>query len=347
MEFTLVILFSLVFAGLAQKKNQLRYLLLAGLALSLLCGLRSAEMGTDTINYYQFLLYAQDIHAGSDIGYTAVSIVLMRVLHNPAYVLMIYAFVTNYLVCLRLWDFREQASLPYMFLIYLAFYYPYTFNTVRQFLAIAIVFWGTRYLMNKEYSKYLFLNAVAATFHTTALVGVIFLFIRNEGKSRVKKINPLVIIAVVAILAVGAFIFRGNLAKYASYLTSAQITAFPMLIAKFSLLALAICLDRPFHNEGYSTDVNGNLVSIQRTIPVAYIIGLLLSSLGMFYEYLNRIGFFCMMFEMPFWGQTVWSRLNGKFYKLAILVIVAYTLITQLLMGENPSNLFFYKSFLG
>ncbi|MGL4865376.1 MAG: EpsG family protein [Cetobacterium sp.] len=61
----------------------------------------------------------------------------------------------------------------------------YTFNfgfisslsTIRSFLAISILCFGTEYIYKKELKKYFFLVLIASLIHTSALIGIVFYYL--------------------------------------------------------------------------------------------------------------------------------------------------------------------------
>ena len=60
---------------------------------------------------------------------------------------------------------------------------------------------------------------------------------------------------------------------------------------------------------------------------------------------MNRMGFYFMMFEMPFWGQAVRAVVNRGVYRLLILVILIYVLIST--FQFDTSGLITYSTYVG
>lgn len=63
-------------------------------------------------------------------------------------------------------------------------------------------------------------------------------------------------------------------------------------------------------------------------IMLYYFIGLILSLSGMFYDYMNRIGFYFLMFEMPFWGIVIKHHKYKKIYIMLIVFILFFYVMT-------------------
>jgi hypothetical protein len=66
-------------------------------------------------------------------------------------------------------------------LYFMIFYMPYTFNAMRQAVAMSIFIYSLIYIINNDFKKVLFLSLLAASFHLTGLLILISYFI-----SRVK-----------------------------------------------------------------------------------------------------------------------------------------------------------------
>lgn len=342
------ILTTAILAFWAEKNNNRKLLFLIALILSLFCGLRSVEVGQDTLNYYNYMysVKIKGISFGSDIGFSVISYCLMLVFDNPSICLLIFAFLTNYLIIFRLWDFKGKASLITMILIYIIIHYPYTFNIVRQYLAIAIIFWATRYLDRGKIKKYIVCNIIAASFHTSALICFVYLFIRRGFKQEKKKKNYLgMILGCVGGLS-GMIIFNSNLEKYALYFELAESGFHAMTIFKIICIFTIIFLNKIYSNSTFSKCEKNNFMPMNTEIINIYLLGLGLSGLGMLFPFMNRVGFYFMMYEMPFWGQVVRAKVNKKVYILMISFILIYHMISIFwfdIIGLNEYATFFMK----
>jgi len=347
MLYILCILSVSLLSYFADKKENKFLLFLIALILSLFCGLRGQGTGVDTVNYFKLLSYIDDvgISAGSDIGFAVITYFMMMYLGSPYYLLVIFAFITNFLIIYRLWDFRERSSFTLMLFIYMTIHYAYTFNIVRQFLAISIIFWGTRYLERSEHIKYIFLNIIASTIHTTSLLGFMLLLIFDSDNRQTKK-HFFYIALVAFFIIVGVCFFSENIIKYEGYLTQTNDSIYGMTVLKVICLLLVIISNNIFSNDRFSITKSGKYFHMPKYIPITYAAGLILAALGMKYAFVNRIGFYFLMFEMPFWGQAIRARINAGIYKCIIFFIVGYVLISMYVSGESADSLFNYHTFL-
>ena len=348
MQYIFCIIATLFFSYIADKKENRFYVFMCAFILSLFCGFRGIGTGVDTINYYNFMSYIRStgISFGSDIGFSLISYLLMGYFDNPYYPLVIFAFVTNFLIVFRLWDFRKEASFPLMLLIYMSIHYPYTFNIVRQFLAIAIIFWATRYIERSEYFKYIVLNILASTIHSSALLGFTFLFITFGYNTKKKKYKIVGFGVAFLFLFASIYLFKDNIIKYEKYFTVVEGEIHAMTILKIMCLLIVAYSNQLFKNDRFSISKYGEAIPMQKQIPIIYIGGLAFAALGMAFTFMNRIGFYFLMFEMPFWGQAVRAKMNRNVYRFFIILILGYILVATFISGESVDNLFYYHSFL-
>lgn len=347
MIYILCILLVSVCAIIAGRYSSRKVLFLIAFILSLFCGLRGTEVGVDTNNYYIFLsdIRERGIGYGSDIGFSIISYFLMGILKDPHKTLMVYAFITNYLIIYRLWDFKEKASFPMMILIYTVVHYLYTFNIVRQFLAISIAFWATKYLERNKYFKYVLLNMIAASCHTSALVCFGYLFVKRGFGTEKNKLRYLGFGLGIVFVFIGLFMFSTNAQKYEQYFV--QISGgsiHTMTILKSAFVLLIVLSNRTLRNPVFSRSTTGKYVPMNKEVITVYLFGLFLSGLGMFFTYMNRIGFYFLMYEMPFWGQSVRASLNKGIYRLLIAAILIYVIVSTFIF--DTSGLISYMTYL-
>lgn len=347
MLYVLCISVVLLLSFAADRSERKILLFFCAMILSLFCGFRGVGIGVDTEHYFKYMSYIRDggVMYGSDVGFSAISYILMELFDNPFIPLILYATVTNYLIVFRLWDFRKESSLPLMLLMYMVLYYPYSFNIVRQFLAISIVFWATRFIERKQVVKYVFANIIACTIHASSLVCFSFLFYTFGKKTESNLYKAIGFVFAVFFIAAGLNLFSGNINKYEGYFAAFEGSVHAITLVKILCLGIIAMLNRGFGKGCFSLSKYGKAIPMQQDIPKLYATGLCLSALGMFFPYMNRIGFYFIMYEMPFWGQAIRAITDRYFYKMTILIIIAYVLIVNIMADENAGNLFYYQSF--
>lgn len=154
-------------------------LALAVTVLSLLVGLRAYSVGIDTDRYriaveYFFETRKPYWEVVFSPGYGYFTTGLLSICNSFTFVLLVQSFLTNALFAARFWDFRES-SVTFMMFFFVCSSYFYTFNIMAQYLAVALIFFGTRYLDRHRPALFLLFVAMAVAIHNSAIVALLML----------------------------------------------------------------------------------------------------------------------------------------------------------------------------
>ncbi len=92
---------------------------------------------------------------------------------------------------------REAVSfLDACFFFFASTTYLYYFSMMRQWMAVAILFWGSRYLRNNQMTKYFIVCIIAGVFHTSALVMIPIYFVVTGKPWKGKQIGFILLFSV-------------------------------------------------------------------------------------------------------------------------------------------------------
>ena len=344
-QFVFVIILSLIFAYYAEKKNSKIAFYLCSTTIALFSGLRGEYVGIDTPYTYSFFeaLFLGNYVYTKDLGYANVSRFLMYVFEDPAALIFLYSSITNYLIIGRLWLMRRTQSFSFMLFIYLTMFYLRSMNIMRQFFAIAIVFWATKYLEEDKLLKYCILLLVATVFHTSAFIGVFLIFVHYWIDSKAKrsfKVIPIIIIAFLLAYSTELYVEFSN--RYSHYFINIRSEFSPVLFYELACMCfiwlLAIyCLP----SNSFSFTTNGQLTSLnKKTLFIAFCGVLLNLIFGYFFVFMGRIGLYFRIFEIPFWSQCIRITRYRLIVRSAIFVLVFYIFFTN--FATNGFGIFPY-----
>lgn len=130
-----------------------------------------------------------------DFGFYIFQTFLHYVSDNPQILVFTTALMTNVLIVLVLANYSRAIELSLFVYIALGMF-TVSMNGIRQSLAAAIIFAGTKYLLNGDWKKFMFLVLLAATFHRTALIFIpVYFIVRRKAWTKVTFM--LLLIAVV------------------------------------------------------------------------------------------------------------------------------------------------------
>lgn len=162
------------------------------IGLSLFAGMRSYRVGTDsgtyTINFRSNLnIYNFEFQEGVELGYQLLEYMLLRI--NADYFWLFFLpsiiIVYCYLVIIKKYSVNYISS---VFLFITLGIYTFSFNGLRQGIAMAIFALAILYLLEKKFYLYLLICLFASLFHTTALFMIPFYFLVNSKINLTYKI---------------------------------------------------------------------------------------------------------------------------------------------------------------
>ena len=218
-----------------------------------------------------------------------------------------------------------------------------TMNGMRQFIAAAIVFWGTRYLFSGKYVKYIIAVLLAYVFHITALFG--FLGIVAElfnWKNIEKKQKRFVATVIFMGLASSVFIMQYLIVrteKYVHYFNNIVVNVgfrLPALILIF-ILSLFIFDKRKYISLRKDVGQPSYLVSATRFY---YLCAVSLGTVGYFFAFMERMAWIYIVFEGVYFGMLAKenNQIRRCLLKIPILLILLYVLINYLFFKNGAMH---------
>ncbi|WP_168122742.1 EpsG family protein [Paenibacillus sp. HB172176] len=116
---------------------------------------------------------------GKDKGFSILQMLLQQITQDPQLLLFITAFVTNVLIVCVLYNYARLFEISiYVYITSGAFIV--SMNGLRQYLAAAIVFAGTKFLLEGRWKPYMALVLIASLFHQSALIMVPIYFLARR-----------------------------------------------------------------------------------------------------------------------------------------------------------------------
>ncbi len=331
--FSIVIL-SIIIAYTAEKRNSVTWMFSSVISISLLAGLRDLSVGTDTYTYFRiFNNLANEGTSFVEPGFAFICRLLMELLGDARALFIFFAFIINILIVGRLWELRDRASFGYMFFLYVTIFFPQSMNILRQYLAVAIIFYATHYLEKFQYIRFLILNVVAFTIHfSSAIVLVLILpyyYVQTKGITKKKILLTLLLIGLTPVIL---WIYILVYGEYEVYLESTSENIGLLVVFRIGLIILFALLMKIPNTHLPNSKKREDLFKVISTV---YIIAVALSFMGSFYEYVGRISIYFMIFEVPF--AAIISRMEKKrVFNILYTFLALYFLIVKTgILGES------------
>ncbi|MGM9616334.1 EpsG family protein [Butyricicoccus sp.] len=312
-------------AWAAQKLDKKILLIIPIVALTLVAGLRAETVGVDTKSniqafiscYYRGFTFVTKEHL-----YYLIAAGLLHLWGNTSVVLTVYAGVIYTLVFLRLWDFRRMVNLGIASALFFMFYFGGTMNGMRQYIAVAIVFFATRYLQQEK--EFLFLAAMmlAFCFHRSSIIAALFFFF-YIGIKRVYGVKQFFILFFSAGVAVPLSIYF--LRQYSGYLSGASDVDFGLMGSiQLFMLVFTYFFCRSGMDVPALTDGEADTVSFRLMFMIT-LLGMILAMASFVVDYASRMGYYFRFFEIVYYSmifQSKWIGRNVKFLLGAALFLL-------------------------
>lgn len=214
------------------------------LAVPLLLSSLRWEVGTDYVTYGQLYTSLNQIDTLGEFvyqlpitepGYILLNFFVKAVFNTPVMVYAICALITLFFFYRAIEDYHEKGSVMLAALVFFALFYSVTLNIMRQMIAVSIMFFATRYLFRQKYYAAAAWAVVAASFHVTALVVVVFWVIR--GEQRWQKIARIAVFSALIAFLFGSIAF-GSVIDHIPFFSTLSLQ--PQSPPGFGLLLLRV-----------------------------------------------------------------------------------------------------------
>jgi len=141
-------------------------------------------IGVDFWSYFELFKNLQNTDALDVLSesreplYTLLNYISYAIFPNCEWgIFLISSFIPLMLIVLTLDRFKTKLSLPMGIFIYFMVFYIESFNLVRQSIALAFILYAYWYILEHKPYKYIVFVVIAALFHNTAIICLLFYFL--------------------------------------------------------------------------------------------------------------------------------------------------------------------------
>ena len=354
--YTAVLLICFFLARKARKTQRLLFVAAIVGVLTLLAGLRADSVGIDTPTYvsaFELICHDNfDYVYGMEYSFKLIMLLISKVSNNYTFFLLLMALLTNGLIILRLWEFKELSRFEWMVVVYYVTFYFFDFNIMRQMCAVAIVFWGSRYISKGKYIKFGLCLIFAMLFHTSALFGMSLLIIEYTRWRILSDRQKYFLMAGASIAPIAGIYIINKLSKYSRYLSNVELQIGTILFVKIVFLILSqwkmkkivICKESKMNR----TDDIGKAIELGQQIDlikIYYFCGLLMGLLGYMAPFADRMSLYLYIFECVYIGSLMKYRKIDTGIPIAIVMLYGAIFAVNLKSGGQGQMpyLFFWQ----
>ena len=317
--------------------------------LSLVCGCRGRYVGIDT-DRYLFIFERGWIRsrAQREFVFYFLSFTVKDIFNSTQATLIFWAFITHGLIVLRIWDFNKDINEGFAMFLYCGLFYLMSFNAIRQWAAVAIVFYGTRYLFEKQKPIVFFVLMIISSFiHLSVVISLIYLifFMIDRSNGGWRKIILIIFVPIVFFVVTYSGWTFDVVERYSGMLTNEDTQSFSfglqMPAMLLSLLFIQLGVNVKFGRFNSNKDDNKYLCSDYQPLIIGKkyfnnlktfeLFNLGLQSLGYFIRYTARIRWCFLVFCPVLYGFIFHKSNIGKFTasKILVTIIIIYSFLSS------------------
>lgn len=357
MLYLFILLVSVLFSFIAQNsKHKIisnLFLFLLILILSSLAGLRDISVGIDTWAYIRAINSASNSYSGElfftyfEFGFGVLIKILIAILREPHYVILFISLITNTLIIKTLWRYRQNYSFSFSVFLYYTLYYFETFNILRQYLALSIIFWGIKFLYEKKYIKFVIVTLVASSMHGSAIIAITFLPIHFlVEKKMMLKHKILILFSIIGFLFFSNYIMdliglSSTIEKYQTFYIqggagkSQNFGLFFILRLLVIIFSFYVLKKNGFKNYKFS-----------KFIILVNLLGTTATMSGYIIPYAGRVGTYAAFFEIILWSQLTQIKSKElkfllKVFFITLSLYLLYSSLKGSTQGHMPYKVFF------
>ena len=291
-------------------------------------------------DFYQYIVIWTKDFTAQELSWYLLNRVAFLVFNNEISIFFLSSFIMMIFIFKGIDYYVKDISIGYAFFVFFMIHYNMSFNAIRTFLAASIIFYSYKFIIEKNFVKYILFIILASTFHKSAFVALLFYAIvpmNDKQLNKFKKVlyymlilsTPLVL---VILLKIAQFIpiFQKYFYKYSinyygggiGFLIFILPFLLPIIIFKKSIVEI---------NEKYNVLVDVSLLHI----PLRYV--------GYFTEYGHRLEVYPSMVYIILISllvNNIHKPINRLFlktyYTMILLFYYIYIYIIKLGHGTYP-----------
>lgn len=336
--FVLLLALIVFSSGDTPKKRKI-YLSICFWPVFLIPALRHPSIGVDTQAYQGIFIdvlnnFGAERQFNQEYGFILFNRLVSLISEEPQAIIIATSFVIALGLILFIYFNSENVWLS-LFLFITMYYFYFSMNGIRQFMAIMIVANAYYFARKQKFIPFIMMILFASTFHTTALIGIVLYFI-NRMKPKVSRLINILAFGIIIGIALEFTLgyIAGLFPRYQIYLSVVEETGGIMTAIVYSLIFLFAFF---FSKQKLKQQFHYIAVS-----EVAAIMGVL----GFFSRIINRPAWFFDVFSIIVIPGIIKNGFDKRAKPLVYTIIISLTLLYNLYyFGYNWHRVLPYRFF--
>lgn len=170
------LIYCLLVISICNKKNKKLFTIISLCLMIFFASVRS--VGSDWL-LYKTIYSRQSFSDRFDIGYKLLMKACYCIFHNNYFFVTLFISICTILIVYSVIKKESKALEISLFLFVTLGFYTKSFNIMKQMLAVAVTFYGARFITERKLCKYVITIFIASLFHKTALIMIPFYWLSD------------------------------------------------------------------------------------------------------------------------------------------------------------------------
>lgn len=278
---------------------------------------------------------------GKDKGFNVLAMLFKMYVSKDYHVWFLFVAAIESLLIINVLRRETVSFFDSLFIFFIISGYFNYFTMMRQWIAVSIVFWASRFIKNKKIIPYVLFCILAAQFHNSAYFMIIAYFIVT-GKAWSKKQVILILLFTFAMLFLQPIL--GTISSFAedstyNYVVSTMQTSSGSSWVRIPIAAAPLVLAYIYRDRINADDA---MITISINMNLLNMLMITLASLtsGIFVGRMTNYTQFYTLILLPYLFNVVIEEKNRGSIKIGIYIV--YTVFYYLQMSSSGS--FYYGS---
>lgn len=314
-------------------------------------------IGIDYFNYinsYYFVSSISDFNILSfkESGFELINLIAKYIMGDPQYIFVFSAMLLLIFIYKAILDNKNIINIGFALFIFMTLFYFSSYNTVRQSIAIGIVFYSYKYISERKLWKFIIFILLASLFHVTALFILPMYFILNSKSHKLKYFKVGIFIIIILIIFKNYSLFLQKITtvelfnSYATYQLDTQIrigTGIGQILIRIPLILPILLLRKKIINYNKPYEILIDMIMIEPFLAIFSYVSTYVDRMSLYFS----IVYILILPTIP---KVINKKLKSASVIYIIICCLAYWFWHYIYSGEDgiiPYNIIFGKLFSG
>ncbi len=277
------------------------------------------NVGNDYLKYVEFMhLVYSKAYVPTEVGFNALTYVIYYLCGFENYLLVfaLFSFGTIAFFMKGIYDQSKWFSMSFILFMLLGLYFQ-SLSTVRYYLALGMALYSIKYVIKKDWPRFLLLVLLGSLFHKSMLVVLVLYFLAQLKWSR--RMYALLVAAGISCLFLKDIYLKIVIYLYPSYKDTEYLaggTSTANIIRCFLVFGLSLWMYRDYI-EG---DRTGEFYFM------CNLMGLVLYVFGSFLPVISRIGYYLTVTQILFVPYLLKGIKDERKRQIATAIVIVFCL---------------------